>query len=97
VYSFSGNVETKNRQTVVSEKMMQISDIKVKEGDKVKLSGPYGESFMVNDQRELIFLIGGAGSSFGSSLLRRLVSSIIPSHFTSPLVSPRECTMLARI
>lgn len=35
-YSFSGNVETKNRQTVMSEKMMQISHIYVKEGDSVK-------------------------------------------------------------
>lgn len=35
-YSFSGNVETKNRQTVLAEKVMQISDIKVKEGDLVK-------------------------------------------------------------
>lgn len=35
-YSFSGNVETKNRQTVISEKVMQISEIKFKEGDKVK-------------------------------------------------------------
>ena len=37
----------------------------LKPGDKVRLSGPYGESFMVNDNRELVFLIGGAGSSFG--------------------------------
>lgn len=36
-------------------------------GDKIRLSGPYGESFMINDDRELIFLIGGAGSSFGRS------------------------------
>ncbi len=36
-------------------------------GQKVKLSGPYGESFMINDERELVFLIGGAGSSFGRS------------------------------
>jgi len=35
-YSFSGNVETKNRQTVMSEKVMQVSDIKVKEGATVK-------------------------------------------------------------
>lgn len=34
-------------------------------GDEVKLSGPYGESFMIDDDRPLIFLIGGAGSSFG--------------------------------
>ena len=33
--SFSGNVETKNRQTVTSEKVMQVSEIKVKEGDLV--------------------------------------------------------------
>ncbi|QWU13846.1 HlyD family secretion protein [Paenibacillus sophorae] len=34
-YSFSGNVETKNRQTVMAEKILQISDIKVEEGDTV--------------------------------------------------------------
>lgn len=34
-YSFSGNVEAKNRQTVTSEKVMQVSEIKVKEGDVV--------------------------------------------------------------
>lgn len=37
------------------------------EGDSVKLSGPYGESHMIEDDRELVFLIGGAGSSFGRS------------------------------
>ena len=36
-YSFSGNVETKNRQTVMSEKVMQISKIKVTEGDLVEV------------------------------------------------------------
>lgn len=35
-YSFSGNIETKNRQTVISDKVMQISTINVKEGDLVK-------------------------------------------------------------
>lgn len=35
-FSFSGNVEAKNRQNVMSEKVMQLSDIKVKEGEKVK-------------------------------------------------------------
>lgn len=35
-YSFSGNVDVKNRQSVLSEKVMQISEIKVKEGDNVK-------------------------------------------------------------
>lgn len=44
----------------------------LKPGDKVRLSGPYGESFMINDQRELIFLIGGAGSSFGRSHILHL-------------------------
>ena len=34
-YSFSGNVESKNRQTVAAEKVMQVSSIKVKEGDRV--------------------------------------------------------------
>ena len=36
VYSFSGNVETKNRQNVVADKMLQVSDIKVSEGDQVE-------------------------------------------------------------
>ncbi|HEY5585556.1 MAG TPA: HlyD family efflux transporter periplasmic adaptor subunit [Ruminiclostridium sp.] len=37
-YSFSGNVETKNRQTIISEKVMQISGINVKDGEMVKES-----------------------------------------------------------
>lgn len=44
----------------------------LKPGDKCRLSGPYGESFMINDNRELIFLIGGAGSSFGRSHILHL-------------------------
>lgn len=47
----------------------------LKPGDKVRLSGPYGESFMVQDDRELIFLIGGAGSSFGRSHILHLFHS----------------------
>ena len=39
----------------------------LKEGDEVRLSGPFGESHMIHDDRELVFLIGGAGSSFGRS------------------------------
>ncbi|AAD19021.1 Na+-translocating NADH-ubiquinone oxidoreductase beta chain [Chlamydia pneumoniae TW-183] len=39
----------------------------LKPGDKITVSGPYGESFMKDDDRPLIFLIGGAGSSFGRS------------------------------
>ncbi|TWT25844.1 efflux RND transporter periplasmic adaptor subunit [Planomicrobium sp. CPCC 101110] len=35
-YSFAGVIEAKNRETVMSEKAMQISEIQVKEGDKVK-------------------------------------------------------------
>lgn len=44
----------------------------LKPGDQVRLSGPYGESFMINDNRELVFLIGGAGSSFGRSHILHL-------------------------
>ena len=44
----------------------------LKPGDEVKLSGPYGESFMIDDDRELVFLIGGAGSSFGRSHIMHL-------------------------
>lgn len=39
----------------------------LKPGDNVKLSGPFGESHMICDDRDVIFLIGGAGSSFGRS------------------------------
>ncbi|HEV8051358.1 MAG TPA: NADH:ubiquinone reductase (Na(+)-transporting) subunit F, partial [Parachlamydiaceae bacterium] len=44
----------------------------LKPGDKVRLSGPYGESFMIDDKREVVFLIGGAGSSFGRSHILQL-------------------------
>ena len=44
----------------------------LKPGDKVKVSGPYGESYMINDQRDLYFLIGGAGSSFARSHIMHL-------------------------
>jgi Na+-transporting NADH:ubiquinone oxidoreductase subunit F len=44
----------------------------LKPGDPIQLSGPYGESFMINDDRQLIFLIGGAGSSFGRSHILHL-------------------------
>lgn len=47
----------------------------LKPGDKIKLSGPYGESFMIEDERELIFLIGGAGSSFGRSHILHLFNT----------------------
>ena len=44
----------------------------LKPGDAIKLSGPYGESHMIDDERELVFLIGGAGSSFGRSHILNL-------------------------
>lgn len=47
----------------------------LKPGDEVTLSGPYGESYMINDDRELIFLIGGAGSSFGRSHILHLFNT----------------------
>ena len=47
----------------------------LKPGDKIRLSGPYGESFMINDNRELVFLIGGAGSSFGRSHILHLFNT----------------------
>lgn len=44
----------------------------LKPGDTIKLSGPYGESYMIDDKRELVFLIGGAGSSFSRSHIMHL-------------------------
>lgn len=39
----------------------------LKPGDRITVSGPYGESFMRDEGKPIIFLIGGAGSSFGRS------------------------------
>ncbi|WP_213358312.1 NADH:ubiquinone reductase (Na(+)-transporting) subunit F [Chlamydiifrater phoenicopteri] len=47
----------------------------LKPGDKILISGPYGESFMKEDSRPLIFLIGGAGSSFGRSHIMDLLKN----------------------
>lgn len=47
----------------------------LKEGDEVTLSGPYGESFMVESAQPLVFLIGGAGSSFGRSHVLHLFNT----------------------
>jgi len=47
----------------------------LKPGDKIRLSGPYGESFMIEDNRELVFLIGGAGSSFGRAHILHLFNT----------------------
>lgn len=47
----------------------------LQKGDKIRLSGPYGESFMIQDERPLVFLIGGAGSSFGRSHVMHLLRS----------------------
>ncbi len=47
----------------------------LKPGDKVKLSGPYGESFMRKGTAPLVFLIGGAGSSFGRSHILHLFNT----------------------
>ena len=35
-YSFSGNIEAKERQSILADKVMQIKTLKVKEGDTVK-------------------------------------------------------------
>jgi Na+-transporting NADH:ubiquinone oxidoreductase subunit F len=47
----------------------------LKPGDKVDLTGPFGESYMIDDDRELVFLIGGAGSSFGRSHILQLFNT----------------------
>jgi Na+-transporting NADH:ubiquinone oxidoreductase subunit F len=36
----------------------------LKAGDTIRVAGPFGQSFMIDDERDLYFLIGGAGSSF---------------------------------
>jgi len=36
----------------------------LKPGDTIRVAGPFGHSFMIDDERDVYFLIGGAGSSF---------------------------------
>lgn len=47
----------------------------LKEGDRVTLKGPYGESFMKNTEQPVHFLIGGAGASFGRSHILHLLKT----------------------
>ena len=42
-------------------------------GDEIHFSGPYGDALMVDDESELVFLIGGAGASFARSHLMHLL------------------------
>lgn len=44
----------------------------LKKGDKIKISGPYGESFMKSEPSNLYFLIAGAGASFARSHILHL-------------------------
>jgi Na+-transporting NADH:ubiquinone oxidoreductase subunit F len=44
----------------------------LKPGDTLQLKGPYGSSFMKGGTEDLIFLIGGAGSSFCRSHIMQL-------------------------
>lgn len=47
----------------------------LKKGDRVHLSGPFGESHMIDDDRAVYFLIGGAGSSFSRSHIMHLIET----------------------
>jgi DNA-binding winged helix-turn-helix (wHTH) protein len=55
-YSFTGNIEPKNSQIVYADKLLQISDMKVKEGDKVKKDDVL---FLTSDGSEVIATIDG--------------------------------------
>jgi HlyD family secretion protein len=60
-YSFSGNIETKNRQTIMSEKIMQISEIEIEEGDLVEegdvlLKTTTGDKIKANVSGEIVNL-----------------------------------------
>ncbi len=39
----------------------------LKSGDKIEFFGPFGQSHMIEDEKDLVFLIGGAGASFARS------------------------------
>jgi Na+-transporting NADH:ubiquinone oxidoreductase subunit F len=52
----------------------------LKKGDEVQFSGPFGESHMIDDQRDVYFLIGGAGSSFSRSHIFDLFEKATTRH-----------------
>lgn len=68
--SRSGKIETSIPWGICSSYLFSLQP-----GQTVEISGPYGESYMINDERELIFLIGGAGSSFARSHILHLFYS----------------------
>lgn len=49
-YSFSGNIEAKNHESVISEKLMQISEIKVQNGDAVEA----GDELIISSTEDVI-------------------------------------------
>lgn len=55
-YTFSGNVESKNSQNIMAQKTMQISEIKVKEGDKVEIDDVL---FLTSQEEEIKSKIDG--------------------------------------
>ncbi|AHF09948.1 MULTISPECIES: HlyD family efflux transporter periplasmic adaptor subunit [Dehalobacter] len=66
-YTFSGNIETQNRQTVMSEKIMQVSKLNFQEGDTVKkgdilLKTTTGEAIKAKINGEITNLTAEEGS-----------------------------------
>ena len=59
---FSGKVDSKIPWGICSSYLFSL-----KPEDKVEFFGPFGHSHMIEDERELVFLIGGAGASFARS------------------------------
>lgn len=55
-YSFSGNVEAKNYESVISEKLMQVSELKVKNGDTVEAGD---ELFITSTGDSIVSKIAG--------------------------------------
>ena len=56
----NGKIDTKVPWGICSSYLFSLAG-----GEEIEFSGPYGESHMIEDERPLYFLIGGAGSSFG--------------------------------
>ena len=75
-YSFTGNVESKNRQTVMSENIMQISEIDVVEGDTVNegdilMKTTAGDEIKAKIGGEIVNMIAEENSQYmaGAALL----------------------------
>ena len=99
-YSFSGNIEAKERQSILADKVMQIKTLKVKEGDTVKRTGriasiQVGEGMLgrvINPLGETLDGFGLIGGETTEMPLERKAPGVI---FRQPVNQPLQTGLKA--